>query len=195
MAASIIAPISGTVTDITVMAGQSTQAGSTILTMQPEGSGYTMSFSVSNDQAKRLSPGAEAELVNNWRYDDVTVTLTRIRPDTSDPSRKKLLEFDVTGSVVPGQSLSISVGDRSANYDMIVPNSAVREDNNGKFILIVETKSSPLGNRYQAARVDVDVLAADDTRSAVSGALEGWEFVITTSNKPVEAGQLVRLPD
>ena len=30
-------------------------------------------------------------------------------------------------------------------------------------------------------------------QSAVSGALNGYEFVITTSTQPVEAGKLVRL--
>jgi hypothetical protein len=44
-----------------------------------------------------------------------------------------------------------------------------------------------------ATRVDVQVLASDDTQSAVTGGLSGWEYVITTSNKPVEAGKLVRL--
>ena len=60
--------------------------------------------------------------------------------------------------MTPGQSLNVSVGQKSANYDLIVPNSAIREDSNGKFILIVESKSSPLGNRYVATRVDVEVL-------------------------------------
>ncbi len=195
MGATIEAPISGTISSIGITAGQDMTAGSTIATMQPEGKGFTMSFSVTNDQAKRLSPGVQAELVNSWRYDDVVVTLSKIKPDTSDPAQKKLLEFTVTGSVVDGQTLNVSVGDKSANYDMIVPNSAIREDNNGKFILIVETKSSPLGNRYKASRVDVEVLASDDTKSAISGAVYGYEFVITTSNKPVEAGQLIRLAD
>ena len=193
--AVIEAPISGTVASISLTAGQTTNPATPIATLQPEGSGFTMSFSVSTEQAKRLNPGMQAELVNAWRYDDVTVVLKRITPDPSNPSQQKILNFDVTGSVMAGQSLSVAVGDRSANYDMIVPNSAVREDNNGKFILIVETQSSPLGNRYRAVRMDVEVLASDDTQSAISGALEGWEFVITTSNKPVEAGQLVRLPD
>ena len=195
MGATIEAPISGTISSINVTAGQDMAAGSTVVTMQPEGKGFTMSFSVTNEQAKRLSPGTQAELVNSWRYDDVVVTLSKIKPDPSDPSQKKLLEFNVTGSVVDGQTLNVSVGDKSASYDMIVPNSAIREDNNGKFILIVETKSSPLGNRYKASRVDVEVLASDDTQSAISGAVYGYEFVITTSNKPVEAGQLIRLAD
>ena len=78
---------------------------------------------------------------------------------------------------------------------MIVPNSAIREDNNGKFILVVEQSASPLGNRYKAVRADVQVVASDETQSAITGGIYGWEPVITTSTKPVEEGQLVRLPD
>lgn len=193
--AVVEAPISGTITTVAITAGQNTTAGTPIATMQPEGKGFTMSFSVTNEQAKRLSPGTKADLVNAWRYDDVDVTLASIKPDPNEPSQKKKLTFDVTGSVTAGQSLNVSVGDKSANYDMIVPNSAIREDNNGKFILIVESKSSPLGNRYIARRVDVEVVASDDTQSAITGGLYGYEFVITTSTKPVEAGKQVRLAD
>lgn len=192
--ASIEAPISGTITNVTVKAGDEAQPDTALVTMQPEGKGFTMSFSVTNDQAKRLSVGDKADLVNSWRYSDMDITLASIKPDTTDPGQKKLLTFDITGDeVTPGQSLNVSVGQKSANYDLIVPNSAIREDSNGKFILIVESKSSPLGNRYVATRVDVEVLASDDTQSAVSGALYGSEFVITTSTQPVEAGKLVRL--
>ncbi|WP_276952030.1 HlyD family efflux transporter periplasmic adaptor subunit [Acetatifactor muris] len=193
--ATITAPIAGTVTAVNVTAGKTTDAATPVAVLQPEGKGYTMSFSVTNEQAKRLSVGDVAELVNAWRYDDLTVTLASIKPDTTDPGQKKLLTFEITGNVTAGQTLNVSVGQKSANYDYIVPNSAIREDNNGKFILIVESKAGPLSTRYIASRVDVEVLASDDTQSAVSAALYGYEFVITTSTKPVEAGKQVRLSD
>lgn len=192
---AVVAEIAGTVTKINAEAGKEVTALDPVAVLQPEGKGYSMSFSVTNDQAKRLAVGDIAELVNSWRYDNVEVKLASIKPDTTDPGQKKLLTFDVSGDVTAGQSLNISVGQKSANYDMIVPNSSIREDNNGKFILIVETRQSPLGNRYIATRVDVEVLASDDTQTAVNGALYGYEFVITTSNKPVEAGKQVRLAD
>lgn len=195
MGGTVTADIAGTVTSINVTAGNNVSADTPVAVLQPEGKGYTMSFSVTNDQAKRLSVGDVADLVNSWRYEDVEVRLASIRPDTAEPGQKKKLTFDVTGSIVAGQTLNVLVGQKSANFDLIVPNSAIREDNNGKFVLIVESKSSPLGNRYVATRVDVEVLASDDTQSAISGALYGYEFVITTSNKPVEAGQLIRLPE
>ncbi len=195
VSATIEAPISGTISSVALTAGQSTTAGSAIATMQPEGKGFTMSFSVTNEQAKKLNPGIQASLVNSWMYNDVTVTLKSIRPDKTDPANKKTLLFDVTGSVNAGQTISVSVGDKSANYNLIVPNSAIREDNNGKFVLIVESKAGPLSTRYIATRVDVEILATDDTQSAIKAALYGYEYVITTANKPVEAGKQVRMAD
>ncbi len=195
MGSTVTADIAGTVTSINAIAGMEVSAAEPVVVLQPEGKGYTMSFSVTNEQAKRLSVGDVADLVNAWYYEDVTVTLASIKPDPTEPGKKKLLTFNVEGSIIAGQTLNISVGQKSANYDCIVPNSAIREDSNGKFVLIVESKSSPLGNRYVATRVDVEVLASDDTQSAVSGGLFGYEYIITTSNQPVEAGQLVRLPE
>ena len=196
MGSEVTAPISGLITAVNVKSGVETPSDGIVFTMQPEGKGYTLSFSVTNQQAQRVSVGDQAELVNAWRYDDIQVTLASIKPDPNNPGQNKLLTFDVTGeSGIAGQSLNVSVGQKSANYDMTVPNSAIREDSNGKFILVITSKSSPIGTRYFASRVDVEVLASDDTKSAISGAVESYSYVITTSTKPVEAGKQVRLAD
>lgn len=195
VAATVTADVAGTVTSISVTAGGSTAPGTPVMVIQPEGKGFTLSFSVTNEQAKKFAVGDAAELVNSWWYSDITAKVASIKPDTTDPAKKKLVTFDLSGELTAGQTLSLSVGQKSSNYDMIVPNSAIREDNNGKFILIIESKSSPLGTRYFATRVDVEILASDDTQSAISGGLYGYEDVITTSTKPIEAGKQVRLPD
>ena len=91
--------------------------------------------------------------------------------------------------------MNISIGQKSQNFDVIVPNAAVREDSNGSFVLAVVSKSSPLGNRYVATRVDVQVQAKDDNNTAVSGGLSSWDYVITNSTKPIESGMQVRIAD
>ncbi len=192
---NITAPISGTVQNLMLTAGETTTAGNEVAVILQEGKGFTMEVSVTKEQAQRLSVGDIADIQNSWYYSDVTAVLRQIKGDRSDPANKKLLVFQIEGDVSDGQSLSISIGQKSANYDIIVPNSAIREDSNGKFILIVAQKSSPLGNRYYAERVDVEVLGSDDTQSAIAGDMSSWEYVITTSTKPVEAGQLIRLAD
>lgn len=191
---AITAPVAGMVTNLAYVAGETTKPEEAAAVIQPDGKGFTLTISVTNEQAKKVQVGDTAELQNAWYYDDVQAILSAIKPDPDNPGQKKLLVFDVTGSSIQsGQALNISVGQRSAEYEFVVPNSAVREDNNGKFILIVESKSSPLGNRYIATRVDVEVLASDDNNTAISAGLYGYEYVITTSTKPVEAGKQVRL--
>ncbi len=193
---NVVAPISGTISDILIKSGEDTPDDGVVMTMQPKGKGYTMTMSVTNEQAKRLSVGDKAELVNSWRYSDMDITISSIKPDKNNPGKGKVITFDISGEdIAVGQSISISVGQKSSNYDTIVPNSAIHQDGDGKFILIVEQKSSPIGTRYYASKVQVEVLASDDTRSAISGALTGSEFVITTSNKPVDKNTQIRLAD
>lgn len=193
--AVIKAPMAGTVTGVNKIAGESISPNEELAVMQPEGKGFQMSFSVTPEQAKKVTVGEQAEIQNSWYYNDIVATLSAIRPDPESNGSKKLLVFNVTGDVQVGQSISVSVGQKSASYDLVVPNSAVREDNNGKFILIVEAKNSPLGNRYMATRVDVEVLGADDNKTAIKAPLYGYEFVITTATQPVEAGKQVRLAE
>lgn len=193
--ATIDAPVDGIVMTINKAAGEKTEPDEALAVVQVAGKGFTLAFSATTEQARKLSVGDMAELQNAWYYDNVKATLVSIKPDPDDPAQKKQLTFNIEGDVQSGQSLSLSVGQKSSEYELVVPNSAVREDNNGKFILIVESKSSPLGNRYIATRVDVEVLASDDTHTAISAGLYGYEYVITTATKPVEAGKQVRLTD
>ncbi len=193
--ATIDAPVDGIVMNVNKAAGEKTEPEEALAVMQVAGKGFTLVFSATTEQARKLSVGDIAELQNAWYYDNVKATLTSIKPDPDDPAQKKQLTFQIEGDVQSGQSLSLSGGQRSADYELVVPNSAIREDNNGKFILIVESKSSPLGNRYIATRVDVEVVASDDTHTAISAGLYGYEYVITTATKPVEAGKQVRLTD
>lgn len=191
--ATIVAPVDGTIVSLERAAGETTEKGETIATIQVAGKGMSLSFSVTNAQAAKVNVGDTAELQNAWYYNDVMITLSKVKPDPEDPGKKKLLEFTVEGLVQNGESLAVSVGNRSAEYEHVVPNSAVREDNKGKFILIIDEKTTPFGNRYKARRVDVEVLASDEINTAVNADLQGYEYVITTSNQPVKAGDQVRL--
>ena len=188
----ITSPISGTVTDIAVTAGTTVNANDVMMTIQPENKAYVLQFSVTENQAKKVRVGDTAEVLNNWYGNNVSAVVSAIRKDPQNRSNSMII-CDMKGDVSVGDSYTLSIGEQSSNYDTIVPTSAIREDSNGKFILIIESKSTPLGNRYYARRVDVDVITSDDTKSAVTGALEGYEYVITTTTKPIKENEQVRL--
>ena len=188
-------PVNGTISSLAISAGQTANAGTTLAKIDVTDRGYTLKIPVTNEQAKKVTIGEKAELVNFWwGGDDISATLESIGTDPANPSSGKQLTFRLDGAVEPGQSITLSIGQKSANYDCLVPNSAVRSDNNGSFVLLVTSKSSPLGNRYTATRVSVNVLASDDTSTAVTG-LSAGDFVLTTSSKPVSSGMQVRLAD
>ena len=188
------AKVAGTVSNIAITAGSNANAETPLITLNLTDRGYTVKISVTNDQAKKVRVGDNAELVNYWYGGDIQATLENITNDPQNPGKGRLLVFRLTGDVEPDTNLTLSIGQKSANYDCIVPNSAVRTDSNGTFVLAITVKSSPLGNRYTATRVDVQELAKDDTNTAVTG-LSSGDFVITTSTKPIEAGTQVRLVD
>ena len=188
------AKVAGTVSNIAITAGSNANAETPLITLNLTDRGYTVKISVTNDQAKKVRVGDNAELVNYWYGGDIQATLENITNDPQNPGKGRLLVFRLTGDVEPDTNLTLSIGQKSANYDCLVPNSAVRSDNNGSFVLLVTSKSSPLGTRYTAPRVSVNVLASDDTSTAVTG-LSAGDFVLTTSSNPVSSGMQVRLAD
>ena len=190
----ITANVSGTISAINVSAGKETTPGQAMAVIEVVDRGYTIKIPVTNEQAQQVKVGDTAEVSNYYWGNSVTATLEGITADPDKPGQGRLLVFRVTGDIEAGASLTLSIGQRSANYDCLIPNSALRNDSNGDFVLVVVAKSTPLGNRYVATRASVTVLAKDDTKSAVTG-LSSGDFVITTSTAPIEAGTQVRLVD
>jgi len=189
----VTAKMGGVIKSLSVVAGDKAEADKVLAVIEVNEKGYQLSFTITAAQAKKVKVGDVGEVSYYWGS-DIKATVSSIKPDTTDPANKKILTFDITGDVTAGQTLNIELGGTSQNYETIVPKSAIRKDSDGQFVLVVTSKSSPLGNRYYAERYPVQVVASDDVQSAVTG-LYGNEYVITTSNKLVEAGMQVRMQD
>jgi multidrug efflux pump subunit AcrA (membrane-fusion protein) len=184
--------VAGVVKSINVTAGKDTKPGEAMAVIDVVDRGFTIKVSVTNEQAKQVKIGDAADVSNYYWGNDIQATLEAITADPEGGGQKRLLVFRITGDIEAGTNISLSIGQRSANYDTIIPKSALREDTNGNFVLVVTSKSTPLGNRYTATRADVQVLAQDDNNAAVSG-LAANDYVITTSSKPLDAGTQVRM--
>lgn len=188
----ITAQVAGVISSMKIAAGETLESGTSVASIEMTEKGYTASFSVTLDQAKKVKVGDNADIQYFWGG-DAQAKLTQIKADQSD-SQKKQLVFDITGDVTPGQSLQLVLGGKGQPYECIIPNNAIKEDSNGKFVLTVVAKSSPLGNRYIAKRADITVLASDGVNTAVTGVVQS-DFIISTSTKPINAGDQVRLVD
>ncbi|MBR1554523.1 MAG: HlyD family efflux transporter periplasmic adaptor subunit [Oscillospiraceae bacterium] len=184
----------GIVSTVSCAAGDTVMDGDNLASITLTGSGYTAQITVTAEQARRLHAGMNAEITNQY-YSDITATLASIKQEAGNNDSRTLV-FNITGKdAVSGQLLALSIQTSSENYDCVVPSSAIMEDNKGKFVLIINAKSTPLGNRYYVSRSDVTVIAHDEINSAVQGDMNSSDFVVTTSEKPLTAGMQVRMEE
>lgn len=193
-ATEIKAKYDGVISSINVKADEKVPDGTVLAVLDVTGEGFKVKLSVDGEKTRKVSKGTKAEVVNNWGG-DIEAVLTDIKNDTVSGSKNRILEFSVTGDVDSGTNIDISIPCGSGQYDAIVPKSAVYKDSKGDFVLTVESKSSPLGNRYYAQRVSVDVKASDEKSSAVEGDVTRGTYVITASSKPINPGDQVRIKD
>lgn len=185
---------SGVVSAVNIKAGDETIPDMELITIDIAEEGYTVKITVDAEKTKKIKKGTTAEVVNNWSG-GIEAVLTDIKNDTTAGSKNRILVFSVTGDVDSGSYIDLSIPCGSGNYDAIVPKSAVYEDKDGKFVLTVISKSSPLGNRYYAQKVPVEIQASDEVSSAVSGNISNGDYVITAASKPVSAGDQVKMKD
>ncbi len=190
-----VSKYNGTVTAFTCRVGDTLSDGSAVISVESEENGYTLSFSVSNADSRKLQIGDTATVSGGYWGSSISAVLTTLK--TQPGGQTKLATFDLSGDVVSGQTLTLIAGEKSTSYSSVVPKSAIREDSNGKFIYITKTKSTPLGNRYVATRLPVEIVASDDVNAAITSPEISYiyEFAITSSTKPIADGDYVRLAD
>lgn len=184
----------GIVSEVSFKEGDSVTPETPLAKIQLSESGYIVSVTVTKEQSKLVKVGNEASIENIWD-EDLTAEVKSIKADPENPNRNAIIVFEVKGDVEPGETLSLAAGEKSQRYDTIVPNNAIKEDSNGKFVLLVSVKGTPLGNRYKIKRVNVEVMASDESMSGVTGDLYEYDNVVTNSSKPLEEGMQVRLAE
>ena len=194
--ATVTAPMAGT---ITMLVNTKIEKDKDMYTIIPDGEGFLLKTKIPVKDASKVKEGDSADISNSYNFPNCTVTLKSITDDTENPNQNKVLTFTVDGpEVAIGQNMSVSVGSLSKQCNTIVPKGAIKKDNKGNFVYKIITKSSPLGNRYYAQRIDVKIDSEDDNNAAVtatSGTLDANDYVVLTSSKIVESGKQVRLSE
>lgn len=185
---------SGIVSSINVQPNDTTTPGTPLAVIDLDGEGYTVSISVAADKAAKIKKGTEADILNHWGG-EVEAVVTDIKNDKESGSKNRTVVFSLKGDVTSGSYIDLSIPCGSGTYDAIVPKSAVYKDSKSDFVLVVKSKSSPLGNRYYAERVNVEVQISDELSSAVEGNIFPGDYIITASSKPIKTGSQVRMKE
>lgn len=187
------ADAAGTVTKVLVETGQKTTDTAAVL-LSDEDRGLLFTASVDSKYREYLPVGTAAELSGSGRrVEDCTVSAIEIAED----GQTVRITAELTGdSFTPGESAEISITGKSDSYDFTIPVTAIREENQKNYVLVLDTENTILGEQYVARKVEVEVLDKNSTYAAVdSSALSNGSQIIADSSRNVSAGDIVRLEE
>ncbi|NLW88761.1 MAG: hypothetical protein GXY43_03445 [Clostridiaceae bacterium] len=187
----IRAPISGMTTGFSVSPGEEIMKDQVLGIIIDRSGGYSADFVFSAQQARMIYIGMEMSVSFNAAD---RVFVTRIRPDPNDPRNSRIVSTIVEGEYLwEGNSIEVRFDDYSQAFECLVPNSSIMEDGTGKFVYVLDEKKGPLGEKYTALKVNVEVLATDGKMSALDPSVIQYRRIITRSEKPIANGVQVRL--
>ena len=190
---TITATHDGVVTGLTAVAGQQAEPGIPLARIEVADMGFVAEISIDARQAQEIRPGVSVDVQSVSWWTDLTGRVTSVRADPEDPTNRRLVTVELIGEATVGEALSLSIPLSSAQFTTIVPRSAVAQDAMGHHVYVMQSRSSPLGTRYTAIRVDVTVEAEDDNRVAIRGDVDRFANVIIRSSAPLADRDRVRL--
>ncbi len=189
----VYAPVDGDILTIDVNAGSVVSTGAPAMTVNDRSKGLSLTVKVDEDDVGDMTVGDSADITVG---DDVqTCPITSIAASSEGQGM-----FDVTFSIpdsfgVVGQQASMKFRKRTQQYDVLIPVGALRSDNDGDFVYVVDQREGSLGTQMSVKRVDVFVLDQDNTRVALQGGVSQRELIVARSDRDIQDGDRVRLEE
>ena len=190
-AGTVVAPFDAQVIRVDVQVGATASASSAAMLLSPLNGELELVVTISESNADYVAVGDEASVTvgsNTYRLPVLSVSLS-----ATEAGRYELAFLLPADAGRVGMSASVELRNRTKNYDLLIPLTALRQDNSGYYVYIVTTKDSTLGAQTRAQRVDVSVLDQDATRAAVTGGVSQRDVIITRSDRSLSAGDRVRV--
>lgn len=144
------------------------------------------------DSADFLEPGMEVKL-NIKSAGEYGLRATVERVGYANGRIRADVVFDAP-SLTGGEKAEAVAEHSSELYGTVLPNSAIRKDDEGPFILYTErVKNTLLGYAYYARRMPINIFEQDERRTAFWMMTETDRPIIVNSDRPVAPGDRIRM--
>lgn len=189
----ITAPSSGIITKVCVETGQKTTDTAAVV-MSDEQSGLFFTTTTDSKNREYLSVGDNATITGVGKE---TSDCSIVSLETSEDGSSIKVSIAMQGDdFLPGESAQMTATRKSESYDYLVPVTAVWQENNKAYVLLLETENTVLGEQYIAKKAEVQILDKNSSYAAVSGnSLSADCQIITDSDRTVGNGDVVRMTE
>jgi HlyD family secretion protein len=185
----LMSPVTGMVTEINAVKGAPVPNGKAVARIADLSKGHLLKATVHQRKAQYVNVGDETEIVfETLSYVRVKGIVAEIR-DTSDQTT---ISFRLQDQRLKGgESGEFHVVKTVTTSAYMLSNAAVREDNDGKYVLVMKEKKGPLGTEYVLQRANVQVGDSDDQNTVIVNGVTPMDKVVVSSNKRVAEGERV----
>ena len=184
--AEIVAPISGQLLSLNAQKGARLNENA-LLAEIGAGQEFTVECTISLDNNFVL-PGDICKLSNSTH--EFKGTVERISPS----DRNKKVEITLSAAeATAGETFDIVFEKESNTSYVLIPNGALNQDNDGYFLYQIKRRDGMLGKEFYLTRLSVYIGDSDSKNTAIVKGVTFFEPVVLTSDKPVGAGDVIRL--
>jgi len=215
----LVAPFDGLVAEVMFDQDQTPSSGQPLLRIINADKGFKLEVAIPVQSTSFLKAGdkisVQVETADNQNLQLQGQVLTNDNPrpkspgsggqaalPAGDPSDKTardeagqtVLTIAVQGEGLRGgENASFSYTKPNVKETLLVPNVAVKEDAQGKYVLVVQENKGPLGNTFTVRKSYFHGLDSNDLETAVERGLAPDTKLITESSEPLQEGNRVRL--
>ncbi|SKC85212.1 efflux RND transporter periplasmic adaptor subunit [Maledivibacter halophilus] len=192
---SIIADKSGIIHLKNVDEGQYINKNHVIYEIYEKSNTYEVDFHVCEEESLLLSVGDVVEVALFGNKNKIEGTISSITYDNEDEDNefKIKISFDYTGKEsIIGKPVEITIKIVSQPFEALVPNSAIKQDVKGYYVLVIGETDGIFGKEYYAKKINVRVIKSDEKNSAVEG-FTYFRPVIIGSDKEIKNGSRVKI--
>lgn len=186
--------VDGVVTKLDITTGGMT-AQTAAVTLADLSSGTTFTAKITGEDAKYVAAGSEVTLQPTSGGKSVEgLIVDSILPDTEDAGLQKVTVTLPKGELPIGTNANMKISQKSEDYPLCVPTSALHMDNNQYYVLVLQETEGVLGSSYTSMRIDVSVQDKNAEYAALGeGSITSDNDVIQKADRDITAGGTVRL--
>lgn len=193
----LTAPSAGIVTELNAVKGAPVASGKAAVGIADFSAGQELKATIDDAKADYAAIGDETEILfaslNNARIPAKVSKIRDVPPESAQPGRE-LTEMTFTlrdDRLKGGEIGEFNLVKKTSVFRSLLPNEAVREDDQGSYVLVVKEQKGPLGSEFVLQRASVQVGDSDDSHTSIENGLSPLDQVVVSSSKPVAEGDRV----
>ncbi len=192
---AVTAPCDGVITELYYSAGMTANASQPLYRIADTGGGFQFVASVNISAADYIEPSDEAQIFINSLNDRIIQgKVNQIINNQHHIGVKRDIVIDIPPDGLKGGEIGTAdIKKNIGSYNVLVPNSAVGQDNKGYFVYVLKEREGPLGKEFYVETVSVDIGDSDNTRTVVFSGINALDKVISDSDKPLDNGSPVMI--